>query len=563
MKKILAATILLAFSFCLHAQQPIIDTTIYHFEDSLLVPTRDGAEIVVTVVRKKSATVRQPAVLFYTTYYQGQRDAVLAKMSADHDYVGVLAYCRGIRSSLDYKPYENDAKDVYDVIDWITEQDWSNKKVGMYGGSYTGFVQWAAAKNPHPALKTIVPQVAVMPGFDFPMENNIPTSNILSWSNDNIYKRNPLPRNLNDEWYQKGLSFRSLDSLAGERNEIFQKWLRYPDYDAYWRSLAPIPQEYAKMQIPILATTGYYDGSQISAIQYAKRYLRVNKNPNLYFVIGPYDHWGAQRKPVAELMGYHVDSSALIDMRELAFQWMDYILKDGPKPALLKDRINYEVMGANEWRHAPSFEAIATDTLKLYLSEQKKNGLQQLVIKKPKKSIAVNQKVDFKDRTTQNNYFTPLIVLDSLDASNGIVYTSTPFDKPTVITGSFTGTLAASINKKDMDISITFYEQMPDGKYFYLTRYLGRASYAKESINRQLLSPGKKEMIPITPTRMISREFSKGSKLVIVLNINKHPYEVINYGTGKDVNDETIADAGEPLQIKWFNDSYIKVPIEK
>lgn len=44
-------------------------------------------------------------------------------------------------------------------------------------------------------------------------------------------------------------------------------------------------------------------------------------------------------------------------------------------------------------------------------------------------------------------------------------------------------------------------------------------------------------------------------------NVNKHPSEEINYGTGKGVSDETIADAKEPLQIKWFNHSYIKVPV--
>jgi hypothetical protein len=36
-------------------------------------------------------------------------------------------------------------------------------------------------------------------------------------------------------------------------------------------------------------------------------------------------------------------------------------------PALLKDRVNFEVMGANEWRHAPSLEAMGNGTLKLYL----------------------------------------------------------------------------------------------------------------------------------------------------------------------------------------------------
>ena len=39
--------------------------------------------------------------------------------------------------------------------------------------------------------------------------------------------------------------------------------------------------------------------------------------------------------------------------------------------------------------------------------------------------------------------------------------------------------------------------------------------------------------------------------------------EIINYGSGKPVSEETIKDAGEPLQIKWHNESYIKIPVWK
>lgn len=70
-------------------------------------------------------------------------------------------------------PYEYETKDVNAVIDWIIQQSWSNGRVGMYGGSYSGFAQWAAAKYLHPALKTIVPYVAAIPGLGLPMENNV------------------------------------------------------------------------------------------------------------------------------------------------------------------------------------------------------------------------------------------------------------------------------------------------------------------------------------------------------------------------------------------------------
>jgi hypothetical protein len=36
----------------------------------------------------------------------------------------------------------------------------------------------------------------------------------------------------------------------------------------------------------------------------------------------------------------------------------------------------------------------------------------------------------------------------------------------------------------------------------------------------------------------------------------------VNYGTGKDVSDETAADAGAPLEIRWNAGSYMDVPVD-
>ena len=59
----------------------------------------------------------------------------------------------------------------------------------------------------------------------------------------------------------------------------------------------------------------------------------------------------------------------------------------------------------------------------------------------------------------------------------------------------------------------------------------------------------------------MSKKISVGSKLVVIINVNKNPDWQINYGTGKDVSDETIEDAKVPLQVKWYNNSVIKVPL--
>ena len=66
-----------------------------------------------------------------------------------------------------------------------------------------------------------------------------------------------------------------------------------------------------------------------------------------------------------------------------------------------------------------------------------------------------------------------------------------------------------------------------------------------------------------TSERLTSRKLQQGSRLVMVLGINKRPDREINYGTGNDVSEETIADGNIPIKIRWHNDSYIEVPIRR
>ena len=88
-----------------------------------------------------------------------------------------------------------------------------------------------------------------------------------------------------------------------------------------------------------------------------------------------------------------------------------------------------------------------------------------------------------------------------------------------------------------------------------------RASYAKDRSQRQLLRPGRIETIPLSTGFFTSKKIGAGSRLVIVLQIPKSRDDQINYGTGKDVIDETIADAAKPLELKWYNNSVIRVPV--
>lgn len=62
----------------------------------------------------------------------------------------------------------------------------------------------------------------------------------------------------------------------------------------------------------------------------------------------------------------------------------------------------------------------------------------------------------------------------------------------------------------------------------------------------------------VDDSRLLGRVLSAGSRLVITLGVIKQPDHQLNYGSGKDPADETLADADAPLQIDWRGDSWLE-----
>ena len=540
------------------------------------VETADGSPLQVHIVRKKGVTKPLPTVFLFNIYADSAQDIAGAKFYAAEHYACVVANTRGKGiPAHEIAPFEHDANDAYAIIDWISHQAWSNGEVGMKGGSYLGFAQWAAVKKLHPALKTIMPQVAVGPGIDYPMHGNVFMSYMLRWIRyvtnnrttdyrdfSNTHKWNSLYK----QWYKEGRSFRSLDSLEGRPSAVFQRWLDHPAYDVFWQNMVPYRADFSKINIPILTTTGYFDDDQMGALYYYKQHHLYAPKANHYLVIGPYTHGGAQLYPQKEVGGYRIDAvAAAVNFRKLSVEWFDYVLKDGPKPELLKDKVNYQVMGTNAWRQASTLRGMSNDTLTFYFDHTQTDDGYTLNTK-PSGGY-LKQKVDLADRSDATE-FEFKVINDPVNVNlpNSVRFISEPFKEPIILSGAFVSTLQVAINKKDFDIVIHAYEVMPDGRYFSLFTAIGfsalqRASYAKDHTQRQLLSPNKKETIAINTSHITSKQLNKGSRLMIALGVNKSPDWQINYGSGKDVSDETLDDARKPLQIKWYGASSIKVPI--
>ncbi|HWA15776.1 MAG TPA: CocE/NonD family hydrolase, partial [Gemmatimonadales bacterium] len=542
----------------------------YRIEDPILVRTADGNAVHVTVVRPRALTGPQPALLSFTIYASRDVGQIAQEMAAN-GYIGVVATSRGKRESTGpIKPFACDGSDANDVIDWISRQPWSNGSVGMLGGSYSGWTQWAAAMRLHPALKTIVPSAAIVPGFDSPLENGVyqgwqypwiayTTNN--RWLDDDTYRERDRWARLDSTWYATGVAYRALDSIDGTPNPLWHEWISHPTYDTYWQRLSPQDKQFGLIRIPVLTTTGYFDGAQVGALRYFRDHTRHNPKAEHYLLIGPWEHFGSQGRPLPVVAGYAIDPVARVDITAVIYQWFDYILKQKPRPAILADRVNYQVMGTNGWKHAKSLGT--RDTLSLYLRAARRSGVRVLSRQPGPASESVAQRVDLRNRNGMTTNAIPGLLADSsLNLTNAVVFVSEPLAAPVTMTGSVSGVLRFVTNKRDMDLGVTLYEEREDGTRFHLSYYLGRLSLARDPAVRRLLVHGSEEEIPFNNARMISKTLAKGSRLVVLLNINQTSDNPVNYGSGKDVYAETVADAGNPLEVEWRATSVIRVPVE-
>src|SRR5262245_33474093 len=480
------------------------DARRYVIQKDLTVTTPDGATICATIVRPR-AEGRLPALLNFTIYADPENNLSEVRRTASNGYAGVIGLTRGKGCSGDTPvPYEHDGADAAALVDWIAVQPWSDGRVGMYGGSYEAMPAWGAAKRMPKALKAIMTGAPVAPGVDVPMEGNVFWSFLYPWpfyalnnkTLDNAtYNDAKRWRRIDHDWYVSGRPYRELDKIDGTSNPFFDKWLAHPSYDAYWRGMIAYGSEFARIDIPVLTTAGYYYGGPGAAVYYFTEHTRHRPHAEHYLLIGPYDHVRGHSgtlnvlgtKTITNIAGYEIEPVAHVDMKELRYQWFDYVFGRGSKPALLSDKVNYAVVGANRWKHAPSLAAMANGKLKVSLRRN------------------TSLTVDLADRSDVDREVPGGSVIDkAIDTANAVTFSSDPLPAATEVSGLFSGHLDFVTNKRDFDFQVDLYAERPGGDYIQLAPYWTRASYAANREQRRLLRPGKRQRLDFTATRLVS-----------------------------------------------------------
>jgi len=521
--------------------QPTFQTRI---EKGVRIGMRDRVSLVADIV-KPAGEGKYPAILMRTPYGR-QVNVAEAEWWAKRGYVYVAQDVRGRNDSEgDWLPFFNERKDGYDTIDWIAKQPWSDGKVGMIGGSYSGLAQWYAAVEAHPALKCILPQVSgTDPFFNDPWDHGVPIlhPNLiwlnlvkdkkiarLSWAPiEELEKLKTLPLSKAD------------DEVVGVNFPYFDQWLALETPSAF--AGANFLSEMDRVKIPALHISGWWDGNGMGTkMNWAK--MRSLNRKDQWLIYGPWSHFF---NTTSRVMGADYGPGAIIELDSIFLRWFDHWLKNKPVNWEKQPKVRAFVTGVNEWREMSDWPEPSAREVSLYLSsEGRANGGASVgaLVDQPRK----NQKPDHYTydpasvslpKNPDSAAASPTVKLSTVP-ENILVYNSRPFEKPMEIGGPIELDLYFSTTAKDTDF-FAYLTDIDEQGEMRLVGLFGkiRAKYLSGWDKPSLLQPGKiyRATIDLWDT---AHQFKTGHRLGLLIRSELFPMFARNLNTGEPVKDAT------------------------
>lgn len=560
---------------CVSAQEPprAPDAAKIDFKWGVKIPLRDGIHLNATVYTPKDQQAPAPCVFTLTPYIaQNYHDRGVYFAAHGYPFLTVDVRGRG-NSEGSFYPLLQEAKDGYDVVEWLARQPYCNGKVAMWGGSYAGYDQWATAKEFPPHLATIVPVASPYVGVDFPMRNNVSYPYLVQWltltsgraAQDKIFGDQGFWAAKYRQWFESGTPFKDLDTLLGNPSPMFKEWIAHPHPDAYLDRFNPTADEYAKLAIPILTITGSYDGDQPGALFHYREHMRQaspEARARHYLVIGPWDHAGT-RTPQATFGGLSFGPASLVDLPKLHLDWYAWTMQDGPRPEFLQNKVAYYVTGAEKWRYADALEAVTAESRPYFLDSasnpddvfasgalrlDQANGKPDQYLYDPRDigSAKLEASLDPAAALTEQRM---------LHAQRGkqLVYHTAAFEQDTQVSGFFRLSAWIAIDQPDTDFVVNVYEIGADGTSILLTTDLMRARYRESLREPKLIATQAPLRYDFERFTFISRQIKQGSRLRLHIASVDSIYAQKNYNSGKPVSEESMSDA-RPVTVRLYHD---------
>jgi len=514
---------------------------------------RDGVELAASVWMP-ATDGSHPVILIRTPYLKNSpvaRYPDMARFFGEHGYAFIVQDVRGTGDSDgEYRSFHQEAEDGYETIEWIAGQPWSNGRVGMMGGSYSGTVQWLAARETPPHLTCLVSTAAWADPFEEgPYHQGV--FNVLHGLTSNIVTSRELAQQIDMtavDW-QTVLKHRPLltmDEALGVRLPGYRQLLEHNTLDDYWKQIIVTDEQFERIRVPALHLTGWFDVDQIGALIFWRGMAARSPAADRQFLkIGPWEHHhiiyggGAEIGEIAVPREFVLDFD---DFMQLHLQFFDRFMKDGGE-ALDLPRAQVYLTGSDRWMDLNEYPPSNTVERRLYLhSGGRANNLSgdgALSWQPPAEEPADHFSFDPRDPITHmvDGVMHAFDNRSIEEREEVLVYTSAVLDEPLEIIGRVVVELYAASDGRDTDFVAKLLDVYPDGRAVNLGPFgkgFIRARYRNGYQQEVLLTPNEPELFEIKLFD-IGHTFLPGHRIRVEITSSDAPYMAPNQNTGNPV----------------------------
>jgi uncharacterized protein len=405
----------------------------------------------------------------------------------------------------------NEQKDLYDVIEWLGHQPWSNGKVGGIGQSYFCMLQWWMAIQKPPSLACI----AAFDGMNDPYRASVYQGGILGdffgsywWNQNRIINRHPA----NGQ--------QSREQLC-DINLLIQQ---HPTYDDFWRERCAAERLH-EIEVP-LYSVGVWGKVDLHTRGNINGFCRA-RGPKKLKMIGPINAFVANR----EFASAEMHASVLLP-------FYDHYLKGKETDYASRPAVEYFVRGADASRTADAWPPPGVRYVTWNLSGKKSSGVTSL------NDGSLTRESPDGEPSVSYTYPNPGWMMGVVGfgpnnqpdpARRVLTFSTAPLDRDLEIAGPIKLALYGSSTCNDMDFFVKLSEQMPQSPedrakdlnpaYFWITKGWLRASQRAldpqkstemepyhTHTNPEPIEPGKIYRFDISVEPMAHR-FKKGSRV--------------------------------------------------
>ncbi len=588
-------------------------------DQKVMIPMRDGIRLATDIYRPK--TEKPVPIIFSRTPYnfnswgdgeERTRTYQQALEAVEKGYAYVVQNERGrYYSEGEWDILGVPLTDGYDAFSWMSDQEWSNGKIGTLGCSSTAEWQMAVGALDHPSHAAMVPMgygAGVGKVGDFYEQGNwfrggafqmLFASWLYGVEHDKFKPRIPEGATQEDlirisKFYDLAPENPKIDDMLaamshlpvqdmlvnmGGKKEIFDEMIRRKPNDPAWFE-GGLFHDNMEMKKPSFWFVSWYDVSvspNLALFNHLRNHPDKQVADNQYLVIAPTLHCGYKRATENTMVGEMSVGDARLNYDEMIYGWFDHWLKNDGESNFLDElpRVQYYLMGKNEWKSSETWPPKEANMTSLYLdSDGNANSLfgdGKLSLTPPSEPNKDNYTYDPHNPVysyggnvccTGNAIEAGARDQREMETRNDIlVYTSEPLTEGIEVSGFIEMSLYVSSDVKDTDFTIKIIDVHPDGTAYNLDETIQRARYREGYDKEVFMEEGETYKIDLTPLST-SNYFAEGHRIRIEVASSNFPRFMRNLNTGGNNYDETEGIvAHNTIHHSKKHPSQIKLPI--